>query len=125
VTLPLLFVLLSFAVGRFTRLVVADDFPPVLWARRKIITARPGVTVPAVRITLRDPWGGERRAMEMGQASTRYWWLGELVSCAWCASGWVALGLWLGTWWFVPLPLPLLWWPAIWGAGAILAAKLS
>jgi hypothetical protein len=108
-SLPLLFLLLAFAAGRITRLIVIDDFPPIFVARKKIALARPVI---------------EKRPLR-GETYTDFWWLGELITCAWCASGWVSLGLWLATWWFVPLPLPLLWWPAVWGAGAILAAKLG
>jgi hypothetical protein len=115
-SLSLLLVILILATGRITRLITADDFPPLLWARRRIVGLRMDHQV-------RVPSGGRWDGYLSPQLN--HWWLGELVTCAWCASGWVSLGLWLGTWWFVPLPLPLLWWPATWGGGAILAAKLG
>lgn len=53
----------------------------------------------------------------------RHWWLGELLSCHWCSSGWISLGLVGATWLVLPegLPLPILIWFAVWGLGAMLA----
>lgn len=53
---------LGLAGFRLTRLVAADDFPPVAAVRGRLAAAR---------------WD----------------WVGELVTCPWCASGWVTLGL--------------------------------
>jgi Protein of unknown function (DUF1360) len=50
---------LSVVTWRATHLVVADDFPPIRWARRRIVTGGPE-------------------------------WLGDLVTCCWCASVWIA-----------------------------------
>lgn len=91
----LVFLLLSLTTYRVTRLTVRDDFPPLLWARTRVQNVRPR----------RDD--GE------------YWWGGELVSCHWCASGWIALVIVIVTALTVGLPAPLLWWPAVWGLGAL------
>ena len=115
--LALLFVLLAFATGRITRLVVADDLPPLRLTRNWIVGLRPDVMA-------KQPTGRNATRVPENAPYRNHWWLGELITCAWCASGWVSLGLWLGTWWFVPLPWPVLWWPAIWGGGAWLSAKL-
>jgi hypothetical protein len=50
-------------------------------------------------------------------------WLADLLSCPWCASGWVALAVTVGTWATVGVPVPLLVWPAVWAVGALLAAQ--
>jgi len=48
-------------------------------------------------------------------------WLGELVTCPWCASGWIAMGAVAAAAWTVGLPAPVLCWPAVWGAAAWIA----
>jgi hypothetical protein len=117
VSLGLLFVVLSLATFRITWLVTKDDFPPIFYARKWIQTRRPGaVRVPArvhVRHTDNNLYGAE--------PYFDFWWLGELVSCVWCASAYVAGGLVLIVWLLHGLPLPLLWWFAVWGSGAFLA----
>ena len=54
---------------------------------------------------------------------TRPEWLHDLVTCHWCASGWISAALVAGTIWWAPhgCPLPWLMWPAAWGLGAIAA----
>jgi hypothetical protein len=101
----LLFVILSLATFRITWLIAKDDFPPIFYARKWIQMRRPRVV--------------RRPAYAEGYAD--FWWLGELVSCVWCASGYVAGGLVLTVWLLHGLSLPLLWWFAVWGAGAFLA----
>jgi uncharacterized protein DUF1360 len=111
--LGLLLVLCWFAVGRITRLVVQDDFPPLLAPRRWIVGRYPD--------KLNVPLPAGKYAEHPRQRT--HWWLGELVTCPWCASGWVALATWLLVWHWQPLPLPVIWWPAIWMGGAVLAAR--
>lgn len=99
-----LLVYTGLATYRLTRLVVEDDFPPIRWLRELVVGA-----------------DGHRHA------GTRYEWFGELVSCHWCASGWVALGATgvatlvedaqLATW--------ALLWTATWAVGAVLADRLG
>ena len=105
----LVLLVLSFATFRITRLIVRDDFPPILWARNKIILAKP----------VQDRYDPNTRPETQGRY-TDWWWLGELVTCAWCASGWVSL-LFVGiTWAMIGLPLPIFCWFAVWGLGALL-----
>lgn len=102
----LLLLILVLATYRVTRLITTDDFPPIYWLRWKIITARPSY------VRTRDN-------------QQMFWWLGELVSCPWCASGWVSLGLVGGVWLTNGLTLPILWWFAAWGGGALVTSKLE
>jgi hypothetical protein len=111
----LILVLLIAGTYRLTRLVVKDDFPPIQWARDKIRNTRPAVyTGPFV-----DPMMDPERA-----ANYRWWWLGELVSCHWCASAYIAAGTVGFTLIWVWLPLPVLWWLAVWAGAAVIADRL-
>lgn len=89
---PVLLVLCGLAGYRLTRLTVADTFPPVAAARGWV----------------------EARGPE---------WLGKLVTCSWCASGWVTLALVAGIDLLSrqPVPLPLVFWLAVWAAAALVA----
>jgi hypothetical protein len=136
----LLLVVMSLAVYRGTRLVVEDTFPPVLWLRDRLAGGWRELTqgefkdhpVPPLdddadlvdvaglgSVTSID--GRMHRYIERARWSPQ--WLGELVSCPWCASGWVAAGVTAGTWAVVGLPVPLLVWGAVWAVGALLAAQ--
>jgi hypothetical protein len=106
----LLFVLMSVACFRLTRLAVKDDFPPILWARNKIIDMKPDH-----QVILRD---GSPSYMD-------HWWFGSLVSCMWCASAYISGGIVIAVWLTQGLPLPILWWFAVWGAGAWLVSRSS
>jgi hypothetical protein len=135
----LLLLVMSLAVYRLTRLVVADTFPPVMWMRDRIVGGwRP--------LTMKESETNRLPVLEEGQSATvaslggltkidgvvhrhaRRWrrspfWLAELISCPWCASGWVALAVTGGVWATVGLPVPLLVWPAVWAVGALIAAQ--
>lgn len=135
----LLLLVMSLAVYRLTRLTVADTFPPVLWARDRLVGGwRP--------LTMKESETNRLPTLEEGQSATvaslggltvidgvtnRYaerarwspFWLAELLSCPWCASGWIAAGVTAGVWATTDLPLPLLVWGAVWGAGALIAAQ--
>jgi hypothetical protein len=100
-TLWLLLIVLSVGSARLTRLTVKDDFPPVQWTRDKIVGLRPD------------------------RPNGNHWAIGELVSCHWCSSGWISLGLVGGTWLIRGLPLPVLIWLAVWGAAAVLVDRLG
>lgn len=138
-SLWLLLLVMSLAVYRLTRLVVADSFPPVLWLRDRLVGGwRP--------LTLGESETNRLPVMEEGQSATvaylggltvidgemnRYvnrkrwspFWLAELLSCPWCASGWVALVVTAGVWATVGLPVPVLVWFATWAVGALIAAQ--
>lgn len=135
----LLLVVMSLATYRLTRLFVADTFPPVLWVRDRLVGGwRP--------LTLKESESNRLPVMEEGQSATvarlggltvidgqmnRYvqrwkrspFWLADLLSCPWCASGWAAAGVTAGVWATVGLPVPVLVWPATWAVGALLAAQ--
>src|SRR6266704_1100166 len=105
----LLLTVLSAATFRATRLVTRDDFPPVAWARDR------------VRLHGATSLGDDKD----GEPVWHYRWWGELVTCHWCASGWLALAAVGFTCVFAPVPLPALSWLAVWGAGAVLADRLG
>lgn len=137
--LPLLLVLMALAVYRLTRLVVVDDFPPVLWVRDRLvggwrplttaeeeIRATPprnhgSVAFPTLSGQVRDIDGVSHRYVKRSRWSPP--WLADLLSCPWCASGWVSAAVTAGTWGVVGLPVPVLVWLAVWAAGALLAAQ--
>lgn len=128
----LLLLVMSLAVYRLTRLVVADTFPPVLWLRDRLVGGwRPLTDEEWVQVRSAGlaymPWKTqsidevENRWVERKKWSPH--WLAELLSCPWCASGWVALVVTAGAWATVGLPVPLLVWPAVWALGGLLAAR--
>jgi len=73
------FVVGVLAVSRFTRLMVDDDFPPVMWIRRRYI-----------RLTRESTWS-------------------DLMACPFCMATWPGLAdlilawvLELSVWWWIP-----------------------
>jgi hypothetical protein len=138
----LLLLVMSLAVYRLTKLVVEDTFPPVLWARDRlaggwrllslkeseryatdvasVVEGPVAAPHPELGALMRTD-GEVSRFVRRSKFSP--FWLAELISCPWCASGWVALGVTGGVWAVVGLPVPLLVWPAVWAAGALLAAQ--
>ena len=128
----LLLLVMSLAVYRLTRLVVADTFPPVLWLRDRLVGGwRPLTEKEWAQLRSAGsaymPWKTQTiDEVENRWVERKTWspyWLAELLSCPWCASGWVALGVTAGTWAVVGLPVPVLVWPAVWAASALLAAQ--
>lgn len=131
----LLLLVMSLAVYRLTRLVVEDVFPPVLWLRDRLaggwraltsVEQRTLTVLPADKaLELRRVWSvdedGESRYVYRWRLVPQ--WIADLLSCPWCASGWIAAGVTAGTWAVAGLPVPLLVWPAVWAAGALLAAQ--
>jgi hypothetical protein len=137
----LLLIVMSLATYRLTRLAVADTFPPVLWLRDRLAG---GWRAPTMKEQHHNLFPGDeveegalRHVEGLGmftrtdgelQIYRRRWewspfWLAELVSCPWCASGWLAGGVTAGVWWWVVLPVPVLCWLAVWAVGALLAAQ--
>jgi hypothetical protein len=108
-SLWLVLVVLTLATFRVTRLITRDDFPPIWNARIWLRQLRPVET---------------RRYLDASgewYEKSDYWWLGELVSCPWCASAYVS-GAFVGTVWLLHgMPLPILCWLAVWGAAAAIA----
>lgn len=135
----LLLVVMSLATYRLTRLVVEDTFPPVLWLRDRLVGGWRPLTLPEMEKNPLPVLDDDQMATiaHLGSVTMidgkmhRYvdrkrrvpFWLSELLSCPWCASGWVALGVTAGTWAVVGLPVPLLVWAAVWAAGALLASQ--
>jgi hypothetical protein len=143
----LLLIVMSLAVYRLTRLVVEDTFPPVLWLRDRLAGGwRPLTEKEQSMLTIESPnqwmsvvreprvpnpavadWhvqeidGEQRRWVQRSKRSP--FWLAELISCPWCASGWVALAVTSGTWAWVGLPVPVLVWFAVWAVGALIAGQ--
>jgi hypothetical protein len=91
-----LLLLLGLACYRLTRLVTADTFPPIAGPRERID-----------RATMGGRWG----------------WVGKLLTCHWCASGWVSLAIVAGVDLFSGqrVPLPPVMWLAVWAVGAMIA----
>lgn len=128
----LLLLVMSLATYRGTRLVVEDTFPPVLWLRDRLVGGWRPLTEPEQDLVARQPGGNqpfpisEIDGVQHRWNTRRRWspfWLAELISCPWCASGWVALAVTAGVWATVGLPVPFLVWPAVWAVGALVAAQ--
>jgi uncharacterized protein DUF1360 len=136
----LLILLLSLGTYRLTRLVVKDTFPPVLWARDRLVGGWRPLTEQEEETQIADsrahededkPWDSRFVVAEIDGETHRYlepvswspFWLRELLSCPWCASGWLSLVLVAGTAVCVSVPLPALFWLASWALGALLASQ--
>lgn len=149
--MPLWLLLLIMVLGtyRLTRLVVKDTFPPVLWLRDhfvggwrpltegewKIVRNRPTragvITSPLSKDNDPLPFHVADVDHGDGPVASRWvdrwtWvptWLSDLLSCPWCASGWVSLIMVIAVAFTVGVPAPVLVWPAVWAAGALIAAQ--
>lgn len=123
----LLLVLMSLAVYRLTRLVVEDVFPPVLWVRDRLAGGwRPLTSGEKYRdddLTYHVLDEVPHRYVKRWQWSPQ--WLADLLSCPFCASGWIAAGVTGGVWAWLgfSVPLVLLLWLAAWALGGLLAAQ--
>lgn len=132
----LLLLVMSLATYRLTRLAVEDTFPPVLWLRDRLAGGwrpltdseqRTLAVLPAEKaIDLRrHVWSvddeGENRYVYRWRLVPE--WIAELVSCPWCASGWIAAVVTAGVWAVAGLPVPVLCWLATWAAGALIAGQ--
>lgn len=122
----LLLVVMSLCTYRLTRIVTRDDFPPVLWVRDRLAGGWRPLTTDE-----REHQGDLGHIQLINGVDQRYirrhkWsppWLGDLVSCPWCASGWLSLGITIGVASTIGVPAPALVWPAIWAVSALIASK--
>jgi hypothetical protein len=137
----LLLIVISLAVYRVTRLLVKDTFPPVLWLRDRFVGGWRPLTSAEWRTVRERSVGNETlvtfqaelpfQVQKIDGEENRWvekwsWvpeWLSDLVSCPWCASGWVSLAVVVAVAVTVGVPAPVLVWPAVWGAGSLLAAQ--
>jgi Protein of unknown function (DUF1360) len=94
----LLYVALVLTAFRLTWLVTRDTFPPVQKPRDRIVKTT---------------------------SFTRWEWIGDLLSCHWCASGWLSLGVVLLADVWLSVPAPALAWGVAWAGAAIIAEVLS
>lgn len=129
----LLLIVMSLATYRLTRLLVEDTFPPVLWARDRLAGGwRPLTEGEWAQLSAAGGEGPAGWSMQDIDGVAHRWvrrakwspqWLADLISCPWCASGWVAAGATGGVWAAVGLPVPVLVWMAVWAVGALIAAQ--
>lgn len=139
----LLLLLMSLAVYRLTRLLVDDTFPPVLWLRDRVIGGwRPLTDKEQHTSRLPESWEEGQAATIAGLGSVmlmsdgvlhRYvhrsarvpFFFAGLLSCPYCTSGWAALAVTVGVWWWLGLAIPLLvlLWLGSWALGGMLAAQ--
>jgi hypothetical protein len=124
----LLLLLMVLAVYRFTRLVVKDTFPPVLRVRDRLAGGWRPATGEEMRdtdlpVSQLDLGHGTVSAVYNKRSSRSPYWLAELLSCSWCASGWVSGAVTAAVALTVGLPSPWLAGPAVWGAAALLASR--
>lgn len=129
----LLITVLVLGAYRLTRVIVKDDFPPVLWIRDRLVggwrplTSGENTLIYEQNALEPRPWssmtidGVEHRWVDRWSWVPQ--WLADLLSCSWCASGWVSLILVAGAAWTVGVPAPVLVWPAVWAAASLITAR--
>jgi len=101
---------------RLTRLVVEDDFPLVKIPREWVI-GKPVYNYDT------EQWEPANK-----HEGRWYYWFGELISCPWCASGWISLGLVVLVAASTKSGLLVEWfllWIATWAIGSVTAAKVK
>jgi hypothetical protein len=123
----LLLVVMSLGSYRLTRLVVTDDFPPVLWVRDRLVGGWRVATETEQKV-LKESGSLSKAAngdllRETHRAKWVPGWLASLLSCSWCASGWVSAGVVGGSAATIGVPAPALMWFAVWALSALVAAQ--
>lgn len=131
---------------RATRLVVRDDFPPVLWLRDRLVGGwRPvttaewetiraeakasleGATPIRKTVNMHDVDLGDGKGKQAAIWNDRKaWvphWLAELLGCPWCVSAYISGALVAATDVLVGVPVPWLTAGAVWACAAMLASR--
>lgn len=112
---PLTLIVDVLAAFRLTRLITRDTWPPVKAVRDWLLRRWPSADAeyPASDVTIRDvrdegtlPTGVPVFNSGGRWLAVRPHWLGELVTCPWCAGFWVAAAV-------VAAQLWLVWWPPV------------
>ena len=125
-----LLVPMALTTYRLTRLLVEDTFPPVLWLRDRLVGGWRPLTAKEEAAPVAVPWRNQTEEHDgvMERYVARWtWvphWLADLLSCPFCASGWIGAGVVAGAW-FAPAgaSIPVLCWFSAWALGGIIAAQ--
>lgn len=129
----IMWILMSFAAFRLTRLITKDTFPPVLWVRDRLAGGWRPMTDAEFHARRQEdgPKWPIGKADEKTGRTTRYvtraawspYWLAELITCPWCASAYVS-GCVVGVTDLVSgLRWPWLMGFAVWAGASILASR--
>lgn len=102
-----LLVLMTLVTYRTAKLLTEDEFPPLLWLRKKLTDAWTTEPHDPVRRTTQVPY-----------------WLAYLWTCMWCMPVWTSAVVTAATALTIGVPAPLLVWLAI-AAGASLISHLE
>jgi hypothetical protein len=114
----LLILVLGLATFRITWLVTRDDFVPIRLTRNWIVGLRPDVMA-------KRPTGRNAERTSENAPYRDHWWLGELVTCTWCASGWISFGIVGIVWLLQGILLPVFAWWAVWGIGSFMCKLIG
>lgn len=111
---------------RLTRLVTKDTFPPILWLRDRLAGGWREATQSELDNGIKDikTFDGEPN-IYVQRVRWSPQWLADLISCAWCSSGWVTLAVTAVVWTMISMPMAMivLVWFAVWAAAALLASQ--
>jgi hypothetical protein len=108
-------VLLAFAVYRATRLLTTDSFPLMLKFRTWLLSNWPETPNFKNYHVMRQAIKAKR---DEGETWRRPYWLGELLTCRFCASGYISLAACA-----VVIPFDRTWpiaWLGVWGGSVII-----
>lgn len=132
-----LYLLMTLASYRLTRLVVRDTFPPVLWLRDRLAGGWRNLTLAeheeynrasaSGKAVLRTDWSYDPEDGLQNRYAARWnWspvWLSELITCPWCASAYVSGAVTAAVDVTVGVPVPYLVGVAVWAGASLLAGQ--